>query len=515
MQVNLFLQEQDQSRIWSVVSSSLFTCLACKFDFLSTILRQLYLPKRMSSYTSPGWIPYDPRNPLTFSAGQVQVKDLPLEEQIRRYLPEFRFVSRKRVTSIDQMTELEREQWMRALRDENAEVLQHIKGNDFFTLDEDEYYEGYNDELYIDTWEWTINTLYKQGVVTLTDIYGWPGDNQHGVVFIGKEPVFTNSDTHLTLIVGSPWAPILRERTDALSHLKSTIFCTESCQEHEHCKEQYCRAEGSVVPQLSPIGGSQFSSIPPQIPNFATVDEITQKLQRGEIQRWFIDPNQQVRGDEPNVRISFITKEGGLYLVRAKYDQRTNQIFPPVEVHPKEIPSLIKWENAHTIFNVGSQMNTITPKVPKGYSDREIEGKVSRNYYDLIFQSIDGFKFDRYQYYLRVVPTNTGEQSALMRQWSNKDTRLQFWITTSEPNLTNEVNPYIMNSGWAIIYGTPTTFLVVGNNGSHPFVMAPDFTFDNSDGSTDEDVDFPILNFDQVKYLLKSKVIEYVFNQIH
>ena len=259
----------------------------------------------MSRYTPPGWIPYDPTNPLTFSTGYAQVKDLPPaerdafvrahyqeQEQLRRYLPEFRFVNRKRVTSIGEMTPLEREQWMRFLRDNDSEILGHIQGNDFFHPQEEDYYEGYNDELYIDTWEWRS----PSGPVILTDIYGWPGDNQSGAVFIGREPVFTNSDTNLTLIEGSSWAPLLRDRMDSLTHLKSSLFCTEQCTEHEHCKVQYCEAskfepqEEEFTPQSGLIVGSrvlnptigpllpQMPSIPP-VQTYSSAEALAWQLQ--------------------------------------------------------------------------------------------------------------------------------------------------------------------------------------------------------------------------------------------
>ena len=208
---------------------------------------------------------YNHRDPLTFWSGRVQVKDLPPEErdafvrnyheeqdQIKKHLPEFRFVSRKRAKFINEMTELEQKQWMTFLQRENAEVLEHIQGNDFFTLDNDDYYEGYNDELYIDTWEWSVSNLYQQVVITLTDIYGWPGDNQHGAVFIGEVPVFTNSDTRLTVIEGTPYTPILREREKSLSHLKHDLFSNERCIDHEHscvagASTKLCREQNTFL----------------------------------------------------------------------------------------------------------------------------------------------------------------------------------------------------------------------------------------------------------------------------
>lgn len=249
------------------------------------------------------------------------------------------------------------------------------------------------------------------------------------------------------------------------------------------------------------------------IPNFATVDEISQKLQRGEIERWSIDPNQQISNDQSNVRISFFTKDGGLYLVRARYDQVTNQILPPVQIPVPIIrPSLIKWNETHRIIYDSAKA---TPPIPNGYSDTEINGRVPQDYFNPIFQSIDSFQSKNYKYYLQTANTHNGEQPALVKEWSNdSNSRIQLWITNGEPYMIGQ-HQSISDEGWYIVYGTPDTFLIVGNYGSHPFVVAPAFSFDNSDGSTDEDFDFPSLNLEQVKYILKTKAPEYIFDQTH
>lgn len=52
----------------------------------------------------------------------------------------------------------------------------------------------------------------------------------------------------------------------------------------------------------------------------ATIDQIGQKLQRGEIQTWYIS--------KPGAEIIFVAKRGELYVIKAKYDQQTNQIIP-------------------------------------------------------------------------------------------------------------------------------------------------------------------------------------------
>lgn len=239
----------------------------------------------------------------------------------------------------------------------------------------------------------------------------------------------------------------------------------------------------------------QYSSLP----NFATFKEIIEKP--GEIVGWAID--QPASSRNPNSRIAFNTKDGKTYLVMAWYNEATKQIFPPIEV-PEPKQSLINWKNAYKII---ADPEKATPPIANGYCDTEINGKVPPNYFDPIFQSIDSFKYDRYNYYCTMADTHNDEQPALVRQWSNEDksTRIQLWITSHDD----------YDDGWYIVYGSPETFLAVGGYNSHPFVVAPAFTFDNSDGSTDEDFDFPTLNLDQVKNILKTKSYEYVFDQHH
>lgn len=76
------------------------------------------------------------------------------------------------------------------------------------------------------------------------------------------------------------------------------------------------------------------------LPRFITFNEINQMLQRGEIKTWFINPASQNPSDAPNVKISFVTNNGEHYLVKAKYDPETKQMFPPVETVTSPITDL-------------------------------------------------------------------------------------------------------------------------------------------------------------------------------
>lgn len=214
-------------------------------------------------------ISYDRSNPLSFwinkSKGACQVKDLPTDERdrfvkefqekqdlISQHVVEFNFKSRKIATKLEDMTDLERQQWLIFLKHDNAEILDYLDeaeileqfdGDVNFFDEEFEEYCGYNEELYIDTWEWN-------GLI-LTDIYGWPGDNQSGGVFIGFDLVFENSDTRVDFPrISDRYVrdenkkyPFLNQGKDTLSHLKGQLFSTESCNNHEHCNKQTLLSE--------------------------------------------------------------------------------------------------------------------------------------------------------------------------------------------------------------------------------------------------------------------------------
>lgn len=193
-------------------------------------------------------IPYDRTNPLSFwlnkPKGSCQVKDLPTDERdcfvkefqeeqsiISKYVLEFDIKSSKTATKLEDMTHLEKQQWLSFLKHDNAEILNQFTeiSTDINFFDEKfNEYQGYNEDIHIDTWEWND--------IILTDIYGWPGDNQSGGVFVGMDLVFENSDTNLEFPkrIANDKYPMLNERKDALSHLKDRLFCIESCN-HDHC----------------------------------------------------------------------------------------------------------------------------------------------------------------------------------------------------------------------------------------------------------------------------------------
>lgn len=229
------------------------------------------------------------------------------------------------------------------------------------------------------------------------------------------------------------------------------------------------------------------------------IGEINEKLRFGQAQRC-IDPEHQKLEAESDYTISYVIIDGVIHLVRGRYDAWIHQIVP---IQKK---SLINWDTTYTIFNLGFQ-NIITPDIQNCYVDNEIDGKVSVDSFISIYESIDTFQSRKYHYALRRVPTDIGDQSALVREWIGDDGCLQLWISNSEPESSTDYN---VDISWAIIYGTSEIFLIVGNVNDHPFVMTPEFRFDNSNGSTHEDIDFSSLGIDDIKQLLRMKSLEYV-----
>ena len=203
-------------------------------------------------------------NPLSFwinkSNGACQVKDLSDEERdfyvkefqdkqdrINQQVIEFSFKSRKIVKRLEDMTELEKKQWLIFLKHDNSEILEHTEN---FFDDEFNDNHGFNEEIYIDTWEWSSACLNGKDQV-LTDMYGWPGDNQSGGVFVNEDMIFENSDSRVDYPrINDRYErkknskyEILSQRKDALSHLKGQLFSTDLCDDHEHCNLQLSLSE--------------------------------------------------------------------------------------------------------------------------------------------------------------------------------------------------------------------------------------------------------------------------------
>ena len=240
----------------------------------------------------------------------------------------------------------------------------------------------------------------------------------------------------------------------------------------------------------------------PSLPYFASFDEIEAMLNQGQIKSFFVRPEDQ-RSNDPNTRLAFLTQDDRLFLVSVQYDPETNQIFPPMPSIVMKGPvdsSLIKWDRV--IEQVFTDRADYLPRIPHGYSDTEIIGQVQPTDLNPIFDELRPFIGDRYRYFFQIADTHNGDQPAMVREWSSQDgqTRLQYCL---------------YDDGWAVVFGSPTTFLVVGNNGAHPFVVTPGWSFDNSDGSTDDDFDPSEMTLAQIKAKAIQKTREFVFEQQH
>lgn len=106
-------------------------------------------------------------------------------------------ISEKTATEMDHLTESEKNQWKSFLN------YNYWEGNynpdNFFDFNQvdDMFYEGSMDDISVDIWEITLNNGSK---LRLIDMYGWPGDNQAGAIFLDSDPqiLMTNSDTCLS-----------------------------------------------------------------------------------------------------------------------------------------------------------------------------------------------------------------------------------------------------------------------------------------------------------------------------
>jgi hypothetical protein len=91
--------------------------------------------------------------------------------------------------------------------------------------------------------------------------------------------------------------------------------------------------------------------------------------------------------------------------------------------------------------------------------DNEIVGP--RDYFNSIYQDLDTFKPEKYRYYFKHLTYL--EQSALVKQWSNNNSKLQFWVTNSQSEFED-----LGNHTLAIIYETLNNYLIIGNYSYHP-----------------------------------------------
>ena len=65
---------------------------------------------------------------------------------------------------------------------------------------------------------------------------------------------------------------------------------------------------------------------------FISLSEIQKLIQDDQIEKIIIDLSLQSYTDQPNIILTFFAKNGRIYLVEARYDDKTNQMFPPINV---------------------------------------------------------------------------------------------------------------------------------------------------------------------------------------
>jgi hypothetical protein len=152
------------------------------------------------------------------------------------------WVEGKRATSMKELTASEIDQWDSYLRND---CLDLENWNDFFDPENEES-DGYNDEIWIETWIW-------KGTITIKDLYAWPGDNQAGAIFVGDspEPIFFIGDMDLELSQKrsngpnriktlTPTELEFQKLMDEFGHMRRVFYESdendERCTEHQQCK---------------------------------------------------------------------------------------------------------------------------------------------------------------------------------------------------------------------------------------------------------------------------------------
>jgi len=145
------------------------------------------------------------------------------------------------ITSVDQMTPVEIQQWLSYLRFENLELAERMDEDGSINFFDPEYEgsEHYEEEIWIQEWEWRPSS---EKCYPLTDIFCWPGDNQDGAIFMGDDltPQCRNTDTNLYTDKGYiKCDAYLKEILDDFGHLRSFYKHgpeDETCSNYEWCQ---------------------------------------------------------------------------------------------------------------------------------------------------------------------------------------------------------------------------------------------------------------------------------------
>jgi len=164
----------------------------------------------------------------------------------------------------------------------------------------------------------------------------------------------------------------------------------------------------------------------------------------------------------------------------------------------------INWIHTSSIFDEPAEMLW---DEPEQMPEHKLTTIVKQSYFENIFASLDKFKTSKYNFQCTLVEIDGLDQPVLMKEWiGNNHEHLQYWVIANEDTDTN---------GWGAIYADENQFLIIGNLNACPFVLTSDFHFQNTDGCTFEEMDFPSFSVDHVVHWMKTNAIEYIWNPCH
>ena len=139
----------------------------------------------------------------------------------------------------------------------------------------------------------------------------------------------------------------------------------------------------------------------------------------------------------------------------------------------------------------------------KRYSDHEVKGNLSKDDAPTIdISDDDDWKLDPTP--VESIETNCGAlEDPLHYVWRNSSGKRLEYI-------------YHEDYGYVIAFGTEKVEKVLGSSFGHPWICTFDWSFRNSDGSTDEED--TLLNDptpEEIAELFNEKAVKYLFNQKH
>jgi hypothetical protein len=152
---------------------------------------------------------------------------------INKYLNEFNLLNHKTIHKMKDFKDDELFLWKIILReiysgwDPNENIDSDLFGKD-------DYEDHYNEEIQITKWIWK----HDNKINILIDMYGYPGDNQSGGIFLNNKIVLINSDQEINSNKNTPKELI--ERISSFTHVRMQQ-CVEdkygdpNPNAHKHC----------------------------------------------------------------------------------------------------------------------------------------------------------------------------------------------------------------------------------------------------------------------------------------